>query len=80
MKSDKWIPITERLATEEEKKAGYDCTYIIDSHLPDDGDVVLVSTVYGDVQIDTFCWDEDGKYFEKNKSNVVAWMPLSEAY
>jgi hypothetical protein len=79
----RWIPITSRPMTEEEKELykihpDYqdDCR-IFNCKLPDDGQEVLIS-VYGVVEIDTFVRDaNDGCYFEsRNIDEVDAWMPL----
>ena len=88
----KWIPITSRPMTEEERKeyserTGYDIEYdeavIFVSCLPDDGQEVLTCNRYGYIDIDTFHNDPDyGCYFEKNgdMDGIVAWMPLPDPY
>lgn len=82
---NEWIPITTRPMTEDEKpwhEDWYDGTEIINSVLPDDGQEVLVTTRYGNVELDIFIRDEtDGCYFENNDIyDVTAWMPLPTPY
>ena len=86
-KPNKWIPITSRPMTEEEKEhykihPDYrdDCR-IFNCKLPDDGQEVLIS-VCGGVEIDTFIQDaNDGCYFEdRDIDDVDAWMPLPTPY
>lgn len=82
-KLSKWIPITSRPMTEEEKEhykihPDYRDEYrIFNCKLPDDGQEVLIS-VYGGVEVDTFVHDaNDGCYFEgRDIDDVDAWMPL----
>lgn len=86
-KPNKWIPITSRPMTEEEKEhykthPEYQDDYrIFNCKLPDDGQEVLIS-VCGGVEIDTFVQDaNDGCYFEgRDIDEVDAWMPLPEPY
>ena len=86
-KPNKWIPITSRPMTEEEKEhykthPEYQDDYrIFNCKLPDDGQEVLIS-VYGGVEVDTFVQDaNDGCYFEgRDIDDVDAWMPLPEPY
>lgn len=86
-----WHPITSRPMDEEERtdwseRIGYtleDDEAVIYSGTPDDGDEVLVCTVWGNVYIDTFYNDPDsGCYFDDNgdMDGIVAWMPLPEPY
>ena len=79
-KPNKWIPLTKRPMTKEEReeyeeRTGITETMILNCSLPEDGEEVLVS--YGDyVCIDTF-HDDDGCYFEGVEiDDVEAWMPL----
>lgn len=86
----RWIPITSRHMTEEEKKdfaerTGYDekdFDDILSCPLPEDGETVLITDRLGNVEIDTFINDCDGCYFECNcdMEDVKAWMPLPEPY
>lgn len=84
---NKWIPITSRPMTEEEKEhykthPEYQDDYrIFNCKLPDDGQEVLIS-VCGGVEVDTFVQDaNDGCYFEgRDIDDVDAWMPLPEPY
>lgn len=81
-----WIPITTRPMTEEEKEA-YRGEYdpndmtMYDCQMPEDGQEVLVTTRYGDVDTDTF-YHDDGWYFETfcDDGDVLAWQPLPEPY
>ena len=79
----KWIPIKTRPMTEEEKEEiGHEYAYIYDCPLPDDGQDVLVTDCCGNVEVDTFCRDYEGFYFECNcdDGEVTAWMPLPKPY
>ena len=79
----RWIPMKTREMTKEEKEEiGFDFGYMYDCPLPDDGQEVLITDCYGNVEIDTFCRDYDGVYFEENcdDGEVVAWMPLPQPY
>ena len=86
----RWIPITSRPMTEEEKKAfaertGYDekdFDDILSCPLPEDGETVLITDRLGNVEVDIFINDCDGCYFECNcdMEDVKAWMPLPEPY
>lgn len=86
-----WIPIKTRPMTEEEKEhyreLGWDDTFLdeivmYDCDLPKDGQEVLITTKYGEVQTDTFCDDGDGASFEiySDDGYVLAWMPKPEPY
>lgn len=69
--------------TEEEKGAiGHEYAFMYDCPLPDQGQEVLITDCYGNVEIDTFCRDHEGFYFEDNcdDGEVIAWMPLLEPY
>ena len=89
-KPNKWIPITSRPMTEEEKedfaeRTGYDekdFDDILSCPLPEDGETVLITDRLGNVEVDTFINDCDGCYFECNcdMEDVKAWMPLPEPY
>lgn len=78
-----WIPIKTRPMTEEEKEEiGHEYAFMYDCPLPDDGQEVLITDCYGNVEIDTFCRDHEGFYFEDNcdDGEVIAWMPKPEGY
>ena len=83
----KWVPVTTRPMTEEEKEIHreqleyVDDAVIFNCPLPDDGQEVLI-TVYGETELDTFYNDAiDGCYFEnRNIEDVRAWMPLPKPY
>ena len=78
-----WIPVKTRPMTEEEKEEiGHEYAFMYDCPLPDDGQDVLITDCYGNVEVDTFCSDYEGVYFETNcdDDDVVAWMPLPQPY
>lgn len=83
----KWIPMTTRPMTEEEKEKYreqleyVDDAVIFNCSLPDDGQEVLI-TVYGETELDTFYNDAiDGCYFEnRDIEDVTAWMPKPKPY
>jgi hypothetical protein len=79
-KPNKWIPLTKRPMTKEEReeyeeRTGITEFMILNCPLPKDGQEVFIS--YGGyVCIDTF-HDDDGCYFEGVEiDDVEAWMPL----
>ena len=80
----KWIPITERPMTEEEKEyyqvKDDELAWMYDCPLPDNGEDVLVSTKWG-ISMTPF-FNDDGCYFEcyEDKGDVLAWMPLPKRY
>ena len=79
----RWIPIKTRPMTEEEKEEiGHEYAFMYDCPLPDDGQDVLITDCYGNVEVDTFCRDYEGFYFETNcdDGEVIAWMPLPKSY
>ena len=90
LEQTRWIPITSRPMTEEEKKdfaerTGYeekDFDDILSCPLPEDGETVLITDRLGNVEVDTFINDCDGCYFEYNcdMEDVKAWMPLPTPY
>ena len=87
-----WIPIKTRHLTDEERKYYTDLGYLghssdeilkYDCTLPDDGQKVLVTDRFGDVETDTFYRnDVDGCYFEIycDEGDILAWMPYPEPY
>ena len=79
-----WIPIKTRPLTEEEKSLEYvvdcDLDYMYDCELPEDGEDVLITTIWGSVSTDVFCNDCDGAYFETFGEDVVAWMHFPKPY
>lgn len=78
-----WIPIKTRPLTEEEKEEiGHEYAFMYDCSLPDDGQNVLITDCYGNVEVDTFCRDYEGFYFETNcdDGEVIAWQPLPQPY
>lgn len=83
LEQTQWIPIKTRPMTEEEKEEiGHEYAYMYDCPLPNDGQDVLITDCYGNVEVDTFCRDYEGVYFETNcdDGEVIAWMPLPEPY
>ena len=68
-----WNPITVKTV-----EGGYE---IVEGILPEDGEEVLITYGYF-VELDTFCVDAEGCYFEGRQdiSEVDAWMPLPEPY
>lgn len=87
MNDNKWIPMTTRPMTDDEKEhfaeqlEYCDDAEIFNCPLPDDGQEVLI-TIYGETEIDTFLRDDvDGCYFEnRDIGDVRAWMPFPEPY
>lgn len=78
-----WIPIKIRPMTEEEKEEiGHEYAFMYDCPLPEDGQEVLITDCYGNVEIDTFCRDIEGVYFENNcdDGEVIAWQPKPQSY
>ena len=81
-----WIPIKIRSLTEEEKsfyqvpEDAEELSWIYDCPLPESGQNVLVSTIYG-IDVAPF-YDDDGCYFEcyEDEGEVLAWAPLPEPY
>lgn len=83
LEQTRWIPIKTRPMTEEEKEEiGHEYVFMYDCPLPDDGQDVLITDCYGNVEVDTFCRDHEGFYFETNcdDGEVIAWMPLPTPY
>ena len=83
LEQTRWIPIKTRPMTAEEKEEiGHEYAYMYDCPLPDDAQDVLITDCYGNVEVDTFCRDHEGFYFEINcdDDEVIAWMPLPQPY
>ena len=81
LENSSWIPIKTRELTAEEKEEHPDCTFMWDCPLPDDAQDVLITTIWGDVKVCTFCIDDMGSYFdEMDEDDVLAWMPLPKPY
>ena len=82
LEQTKWIPVKFRPLTEEEQEQYPDYCYIADCPMPDDGEEILVSTVYNTVEKDE-CGVDDGLYLDSGydwQTDIVAWMPLPEPY
>ena len=79
LQKHKWIPLTKRSMTEEEKKILKD-DEAFNCQLPEDRQEILI-TVDGKTTSDIFYWD-DGYCFMEHKyiDDVIAWMPLPEPY
>ena len=79
---NEWIPIKTRPLTEKEKEYFVtDAEFVYECDLPNDGQVILITDKWGNVETDTF-YRDDGCYFEDNsdEDDVVAWMPLPKPY
>jgi len=86
-----WIPIKRTPMDDDERKEwseklGYELddedAYIY-SNLPDDGQRVLVWHDWShEIEIDTFCDEGEGCYFEENgeMAGITAWMPLPKPF
>ena len=81
-----WIPVKTRPMTEEEKE--YYSEYLFEGNgliyecpLPDDGQEVLITSKYGNVDKTTF-YTDCGNYFEnyEDYDEVIAWQPLPEPF
>lgn len=49
--------------------------------LPEDGQMVLISTIYEGVTVDVFCCDGDGGYFEDwDWPEIKAWAKMPKPY
>ena len=79
-KQREWIPITMRPIEEDEKIDFPDATFMFDCPMPENGEEILITSKYG-VEFDT-CYNDDGYYLDSDRSwdEVLAWMPLPEAY
>lgn len=77
---NKWIPVTVREATDEERKE-MKIETMCDFPLPDDGQDVLVSS-NDKVFTDTCCWDEHDTWLDGSGAwaDVDAWRPLPKPY
>lgn len=88
---NKWIPITTRKITEEERRMEAErigisaedmLDTVYDCKLPDIGQEVLITTSWGCIALTHFCDDVYGAYFEdyEDEGEVVAWMPIPAPY
>lgn len=84
---DGWIPIKTKEMTEDEKKEykikfGGDADECYACPLPEDGQKVLITTMWDSVLIDTFCEDDGVCYFDNYDGfvDIKAWKPLPEPY
>ena len=81
-----WIPIKTRPMTKEEKEYYLEYLFegdglIYECPLPEDGQEVLVTSMYGSVDKTTF-YTDCGNYFEnyEDYDEVIAWQPLPEPF
>ena len=75
-----WVPIKFSPMTEEEKKAWdwLDCDEMFDCPMPEDGQLIWVTSKCGNVWQDT-CKDDGGLLFLEGNGDwddIVAWMPV----
>ena len=81
---NKWIPLTKRPMTEEEREeceelTGITETMILNCPLPEDGQEVLVC--YGSYVYTDIFHNDDSCYFEEvDIDEAEAWMPLPLPY
>lgn len=79
---ERWIPITWHETTEED---GFDVKrypLCLDCEMPEDGQEIIICRKNGWVCTDT-CWFDDGYSLDSGCDwieEVIAWMPLPEAY
>lgn len=71
-----WVPISVKTDPEDDEKVQ------IEGRLPEEGQEVLLSTIYGNIAIDIFCsWDGEGCYFDDHDwDEITAWRPLPKPY
>lgn len=75
IKETEWVPISIKPDPEDDEKVH------IEGRLPDEGQEVLLSTIYGTLAIDTFYIEEEGSYFmEHDWDEITAWRPLPKPY
>ena len=75
-----WVEVKTRPATPEELEEFPVIEDVFECPLPDDGESVLVTTGYGNVEIDTFLRDDYGCYFESNDTDIKAWAHLPQGF
>lgn len=79
-----WIPVVIRNCTEEEKEM-YNCDEIVDNIRPEDGEEVLLTTVFqdgdGNPSVITDIFDEDYNSFEYyDWDEILAWASFPKGY
>ena len=82
LEQTRWIPVKFRPLTEEEQEEYPDYCYMADCPMPDEGEEILVSTIYGTVEKDE-CGIDEGFYLDSGydwQTDIVAWMPLPQPY
>lgn len=87
LEQTRWIPVKWHEITDEEReREGYPKDWVchIDSIMPYDGQIILITTKGGFVELDE-CYSDDGCTFALDSGydwidDVVAWMPLPEPY
>lgn len=73
-KVGEWIPVTHEIDEESGE-------YMFTCQLPEEGERVITINRRGYIDIDEQCYDTDGWYLDGGDWNdIVAWMPLPEAY
>ena len=75
-----WVEVKTRPATPEELEEFPEVEFAFDCPLPDDGERVLVTTGYGEIETDTFFRDSYGCYFENNDTDIKAWAHLPQGF
>lgn len=81
----KWIPLTSRPLTDEEKEEHPDWDSILDCKLPDPCQTILVSIScpWREAVQEDIYYEDDGSYLDSGYeigTEATAWMPMPEAY
>lgn len=82
IENDGWIPVRFRETTDEDGIDKEEFPLIIDCHMPEDGEEIIVTYKNGTVAQDT-CFNDDGYYLDSGNDwldDVLAWQPLPERY
>lgn len=81
LEQTRWIPVKFRPLTDKEKEEHPDYCYMADCQMPDDGEEILVTTTYGNVEKD-IAYFEDGFCLDSGYDweDITAWMPLPQPY
>ncbi|TWT16439.1 hypothetical protein [Streptococcus sp. sy010] len=75
-----WIKIETRPLTDEEKEINPNLDFMYDCKMPKIGEIVLVTTSYGNVNIDALIdYGYSGIGFSEY-DDVIAWMPLPKPF
>ena len=82
--NDGWIPFTQREMTEEEKEyCETEEGYMLDCHLPDEDEEILVTYANGNVDVDIFMRDGNECYLDSGNELVleaIAWRKKPAPY